>query len=694
MSLRRAVSAVLAVLAAGLLLAAVPGRPAGAEDPAPIPATVVNTEQPVRVSMQRLNPAILTDQDRIVVAGRIANVSLADVGDAVVRLRLSAEPLQSRQQIGRIDNGSWDGYAIGGAEFPLGDVLPVGAQRDFRIEVPRYSLPVSTPGVYVLSTEVVGSNGIEYTQLGIARTMLPYVPVGTEPVTSHIVWLWPLSAAPARDARGVLIDDGVPQDVSADGRLRRILDAGTPYAADVTWIADSELLQTVSAMERGYLVDVGGTVEPGTRGGSARAWLAGLRELGPRARFRVLPYADIDVEGLVRAGLTTDVVRGVASAAPLAEAILQRPVDGAIAWAPGGTYDTEAIEALAASGVRAVVLRDVSLPPAQGSITPSGSVDIPTASGTVRGILTDSGLRAALSLPQQGAPQILLARQQFLAELAVTAFESPTIPRTLVAGTSGPRWNPSPVLLRELLRIVRTTPWLSSKPLGTLLDEPPSQIPRTKAAGPMDRTLPIAYIEQIAALNTRIASVASVLAQPAAVTEPLTTTLLRAESSAWRFRLEDGQRIVGSVARALDDVERGISVISGDDVILSGDTGSVPVTVANDLDQTVTIGVRLVGEPRPRLESEALTGVDIEPGKRKSLVVPVRVIGGDPLRVRVEILGGDGVVLNSGGAVELRTTAYARAARWFTVGAAVLLGLMVIFDIWRRARRRGARASG
>jgi len=683
---------VLATVTAAILVGPVaPGAQATEEPDAPV-AVTINDDQPVRVSVKRMNPAVLSDQERIVVAGRIANVSLTEVNDAVVRLRLSTGPLQARQQIGRIATGSWDGYAVAGSDVYLGDVLPVGAQRDFRIEVPRYSLPVDAPGVYVLSVEVLGGNGVEYTRLGITRTLLPYVPVGAEPVTSRIVWLWPLSAAPARDARGVLLGDAVPEEISLGGRLRAILDTGAAYTREVTWIVDSELLQTVSAMERGYLVDLDGTVEPGTRTAAARAFLNTLRDL-PGAQFRTLPYADVDVEGLIRGGLTTDVVRAVASAPPLASTILQRRVDGVIAWAPGGDYDTKAIETLAATGVRAVVLRDVAMPPMDGSITPTGSVDIATASGTVRGVLTDSGLRTALSLPQQGEPQILLARQQFLAELTVMAFESPTIPRTLVAGSAGPRWNPSAALLRELLRLVRNIPWLTSIPLGTMLEEPPSRIQRTEAGDRPDRTLPPFYVDQLAALNARIAGVATVLPSPAAFTEPLTTTMLRAGSSAWRFRLYDGERLVDSVAQVVAEVEGGVSVVSGDDVILSGDTGSVPITVANDLDETVTVGVRLVGDPAPRLESDALTQVSIEPGKRESLVIPVRVIGGDPLRVSVEILDGSGGVLTTGGTVELRTTAYARAARWFTIGAAVLLGLMVVFDIWRRVRRRGERVA-
>jgi DUF971 family protein len=112
------------------------------------------------------------------------------------------------------------------------------------------------------------------------------------------------------------------------------------------------------------------------------------------------------------------------------------------------------------------------------------------------------------------------------------------------------------------------------------------------------------------------------------------------------------------------------------------------VTIANDLDQRVTVGLRLVGTPSARLVAETVTDIVIEPGKRASVVVPVRVVGSDAVQVSVQLLDGNDTQFGVSSAMQLKTTAYSRAARWFTVGAAVLLALMVLFDIYRRVRQR------
>ena len=128
-----------------------------------------------------------------------------------------------------------------------------------------------------------------------------------------------------------------------------------------------------------------------------------------------------------------------------------------------------------------------------------------------------------------------------------------------------------------------------------------------------------------------------------------------------------------------------------DNVVLSGDRGSVPVTVANDLDQPVRVGVAITAEPAARLDADALPAVQIEPGRRASLEVPVRVVGGDALTVRVQLTDPAGTPFGEPVALELRTTAYSRAALWVAVAAAAVLILLVIYDIVRRSRGRRAK---
>ena len=133
-------------------------------------------------------------------------------------------------------------------------------------------------------------------------------------------------------------------------------------------------------------------------------------------------------------------------------------------------------------------------------------------------------------------------------------------------------------------------------------------------------------------------------------------------------------------------------VVPRDAITLSGDRGLVPVTVANDFDQPVVIGVSLQGNPTARLDAAPVSGIRIEPGRKASLEVDVRIVGSEPLPVTVQLIDAEGRAYGDPVSVELRTTAYARAALWFAVAAAVILVLLVVFDIVRRARSRRSKA--
>ncbi len=689
--MRRSLALCAAALTLLGLASALGGVPATASLGA---APTADTPDPVRVTLTRLSPSILTEKGTLIIAGNVANASFTEFDDVMVQLRLSYGPLANRAQLGRVTAGnpSWDGDVVYGSTVNVAAVLGVGGRAPFRIELPASSLPVSSAGAYALGVEVVASDGTNYDRRGMARTLLPWMPTSQQLSPTRLAWVWPLADSPARDERGVLLSDITPEEISPGGRLRNLVEIGTKYSTDVTWIADPALLQTVKAMTEGYLVDIDGNVEPGTRSGQAKAWITSLNDAtaqGTQSSVWTLPYADVDAGGLHRNGLDRDLVRAITTANRTSSDALGHIPQGGLAWAPSGGFDPGTIEVLAGSGVQVVVMRDSALPASDSAITPSGSAELNTADGPLRAILLDTGLRESLSMRQQTSTQILLARQRFLAELAFVAMEAPDIPRTLIAGPSSPRWDSSGALLRDLLRVVHTTSWIDPVPLDEVLADAPSAIPRTTApyVG-KSLELPAYYFSRIKQAQDTLASLSTVLADPTSLTEPALATLLRAESMAWTFRINDGEALIDSVDSALNNTQNSIRVIGRNDVILSGDTGSIPVTIANDLDQQVTVGLRLLGTPSARLVAETVTDIVIEPGKRASVVVPVRVVGSDAVQVSVQLLDGNDTQFGVSSAMQLKTTAYSRAARWFTVGAAVLLALMVLFDIYRRVRQR------
>jgi hypothetical protein len=182
----------------------------------------------------------------------------------------------------------------------------------------------------------------------------------------------------------------------------------------------------------------------------------------------------------------------------------------------------------------------------------------------------------------------------------------------------------------------------------------------------------------------------------ARITDAYASALLRAESAAWRSDLSTGRALLDSISSQLREQTGLVRVLSEGTVTFSGDTGRVPVTIANDLDRDVTVGVELVASPSPRLESDPVQGIVIAPGKKVSVEIDARVIGGRSLPVRVQLLTPDGQAYGSPATIELASTAYARAASWVVIVAFVAIAVFVVVGIIRRIRRvrRGHTAPG
>ncbi|MEZ5117442.1 MAG: DUF6049 family protein [Candidatus Nanopelagicales bacterium] len=670
-----------AALLAPLLLAA-PGPAAAAEDD---PATVL------QVSVENLAPAVPTPDGTLVVSGRVSNTADVPVTEVEIRLRLSTIPLLGRAEIESVVDGAsnYDGLAVDGTRERISERLRPGGEASFRLEVPFTDLPLSATGVYVLGVEALGRYDGLFDRQGLTRTFLPWVPYPEQLDPSRLVTMWPIVDFPSRDAAGVLVTDRTPRELSPGGRLRTLVDVGAAAPGTVSWIVDPEVLQTAEEMSEGYQVLVAGTVEPGERADDAASWLTAVRGATGTLPVRVLPYADVDGTALRRAGLDRDLVRATTLAPPLAGRILDREVTGGLYWAPGGNVDKATLELLIAAGVDAVIISDTVMPPKETlPFTPSGTGTLNTGLGSMRAILTDSGLTAALSMPQRTRGQVLLARQAFLAQTAMVTLELPSTPRTVVAAPSSPRWNPNASLVREILATVENAPWITPTSLETLIAARPSEVRRARKGYGDGRKseLPPAFLARIADAQEELARFADVVDDPAGLTEPFSAALIRCESSAWRQEPRTGDDLLRRVEDELAaDIDR-VRVLSRGTVTFSGDRGVVPVTIANDLDRSVTVGLRLVGIPPLRLESEPVTDLTLAPGRKTSVEVDARVVGSGTVDVAVQLTTPQGQPYGAPVAMELRSTAYARAAGWVIAAAGVALVVIVVVGTVRRIR--------
>ena len=695
---RRAVlvGAVVSAITATFIGAIITGPQAAAADTAN-----------VAIFLDRLTPVVPQLDDTLRVSGRIVNLSSEQLENVSVQLRTSASPLTGRPEITQIfDVNSVPGdlepdrVLLESTKMEIDNALAPGAQESFTIKIPMRNLPFSQAGTYVLGIEalgqVVGVDSFAQRQ-GVMRTFLPWFPYSSTVTPIELVWLWPVADWPARSAGGVLLDNQTPQEISPGGRLDRIVDMGAAASSVVSWIVDSALLQTADVMTRGYRVLSGTSVVIGDRGGDAQAWLDALRIGSATSDVRVLPYADNDASAVRRAGMETDVVRTITMAPAYANSVLSKPVTSTIYWAPFGRIDRRTSDLLASSGVRTVVLAASALPlTGEAAPTSSGRATISTSFGSMQAVLVDDGLSATLALPQATRSDALLARQRFLAETAVIAVNLPTDStsssqpsRTVVAAPTDLRWNPSPVMLNALLRATSRAPWLNRHSLSDLLNESVSPAGRERGGyGERARSAELSaeYMDSVQRVQEQLSTFNAILEDPAPLTEQYANALLRAESAAWRTEPATGRLLVDSVRIGLTEQIAQVRVLSEGTITLSGDSGRVPVTIANDLDRAVTVGVQLRSTPSVRLESAPLSGIRIEPGRLASVELDARVIGSQELGVRVQLLTPDGDSFGEPARITIASTAYARAAAWVVAIAFLAIVIFVVVGVTRRIR--------
>ena len=717
-SIARGVTTASLLIAMAVCLTAVPGRatpaPAGVRvgATAHVPAVARTAVDPgeVAVALTSLTPVVPTPTDTLVIRGTVTNTTTETVRKVDVRLRLSPTPVRNRSELAAILAGDAGrtGVAVAGSRVSVAETVPPGAVLPFTISVPMsdLALPATTSEVVVLVVESSGdvdNDGQGPIQTGITRTFLPWFPVAAAVTPTPVVWLFPLTTAPSRVGDSVFLDDHLATEVGPKGRLTRLLDAAETAPSAVSWVIDPALLQSLEDMTDGYTVTaVGGASSPGSGAQAAGAWLERLRTLTGSAEVTASSYADPDVVALHRADLNVDIALAATTARDIPPRLLSVPVGGNLAWPAGKVADDGTLDVLRASGARVVVLSSTALPASPPvTYTPSGSVDLATGGSPLRAAVADAIVSDLVSAPNRTSEPAtvnpVVRRQAVLAEIAMTTLELPNTPRTLVIAPDT-RWSAiGGGATRALVTALAASPWSRPEKLSTLLATPASTVPRAHtdyADSAQGAELSRSYLAAVARARRALADLRSVAPDTASTsTSGYEESLTRTQSSAWRVDPARGSRLLATVRGQIDAQSSLVQVISRAPVTLPGDSGVIPVTVANNLDRPARVGLRLVGTPSTRFVSADIPPVTLAPGEKATLEVTARVIGTGPVTVDIALLTPEGQVFGSPTRTEVRSTAYARAAQWVVGGLFGVLVLLLFVNFVRRRRPLMAGAS-
>ena len=673
----------LAALAVLVALAATPVPAARAQDAAPTLEVVLTAISPAAGPRAPLDYRIA-----------VRNRGQGPVHDLLVRAQLG-QPVDTRSQLatllatpgGAVGTRPLDQFRPAVAEIAAGD----GQQLEPRQVPLPPGLGDQRAGVVLplaISVEATGEAGRVTASLTTFVVDLP-APV-RQPLRAAL--LVPLREPTHRNPAADFVDDDLAGLLAPTGSLGAVAEElARPDAPAATMVVDAMLVEDATAMVGGWRLRQGGkrtSVPPGDpRSRSADQFLQSLKKAASRNPPAAFPYGNADLPALVRAGGGARATRAMAKGRDLLANGLGTPPDAALAWPVDGAIDGAVLQTLEQNGGDVVVLDPRHLPAPATGVTQNATVDL-GGPEPQRALVGDAVLSGALVDPRAVSAPAEWA-QRILAETAVAWLERPY--------SSGPRgillappqsWRPSTAFFRSLVRGLGAAPWLRLQPASTLAVDVP-QGPQegvrrlaTVTAADVAAGLPRHYLDVVERTRSQLESFQRAVGNDFPAAGDFDRDLLVAESSDWRpaAARATGRGFIRAVTSGIRGVYRRIEV-GTTPVTLTARRGTIPVTVANESDQRVTVVLRLTS---PKVDLPAASeGFVLEPRRRTTQLLPVGTRATGTFPIRVEVLTPDLREPIASGEIRLISTAFNRVALAMTGGA---VGMLLLW--WRFGRRR------
>jgi hypothetical protein len=689
-------------------------------------ASRTDTTTPLQVSIAALTPATIPVRGPVTLAGTITNRSSDTWTSLNAYLLTSPNPIRSRAELARAAASDAD-TQVGvrrtkdGLYAQVGDLGP-GESRDYRLVVDREDLGISgRAGVYWVGVHVLGARdgGRDSIADGRARTFMPLLPTPGTPAasraTTRLALVVPVRQPVRRGGAGRLL--GLPtweRSLAPDGRLDRLMRLSARASQPITWVLDPAVLDAVQSVALGNpRLSVGGTGADGVpqpsgspssdASGSAspspspeaaaasvaaRAWLGEFRRQAPGHSVATVPYGDLDVAATLgddRLSLyqratalsaATAVTYGIPDASPVVD-----PVTGYLPEAALARVDASAT----------VLLAQRALPGRRGPVL-AGSSIAPGARSPV--VVTDA--RAGSGGPRPNSRYAALeVRQRLLSDAALHAISGRRTDPLVVTMPSD--WNPGDAWSRSRFFGGLSQPWLQMVDLPSVAattssgPEPPDGEAARLAYPTSEQAaeVPVTNLAASAKLVRTADVFAGVLRGDHTATDVLSKVAMLGSSVSARADPDLARTQTSGATGFVASQMAKVHVEGPPFVMMSGESGPIQVTLANDLDQPVTVGLSM-STPGSRLRISRIPLVTLGAGRRTSIRLEARSNDIGVHAVTLRVVDSRGRPLGSETRFSVRTS-HVSTVIWVIIGiGGALLLLAIVVRLYRRLRRRRA----
>ncbi|RZS37621.1 hypothetical protein EV193_105179 [Herbihabitans rhizosphaerae] len=691
------------------------------------PRSVQDAPSRLSITVEQLTPRVVTtDTPSITVVAKLTNNSERAIDDLDVRLERGA-PLTSESKLRDALTQTKPDQTERSRFLEAGSLRP-GASTTVTLAVSvngaDNTLKINRPGVYQLWVNVNGqpAGTKDAANLGYANLLLPVIsaPVnGSAPsppapkprVPAGVTMMWPLVDERPRIVqtvgdREVLADEGLTASLAPGGRLFSLVNAADLAIAknpalgqSLCFAVDPDLLATVAAMAKGYLVRVGdGPPAPGIGVAPATQWLDRVRRLTNGKCVLALPYADVDLDALSRAGAGHLQTQAMSAGTDRVREVLApvQPQPGLL-WPVGGTLEQRTVSDLSHHGPVSVVVDPAKLRRDTGRTPYLLRSGLPAGS---RALAYDQ-LTSSLLAGDNGTAQGLAASQN---GLAAVLFRAAWGGADSMLITPPRRWTATSADLEALLdgvSLLADQQYVAPKPVQRLMTDPTAGTAEGMEYGAQDSTSEVAgsITAEVMRVNAvqrdllgAMAKDAALQVEPHTLVTPLQFGLLRATSSAWRADPAGGHRAAEAVDGQVRELLGRVQVeVPGRPASLASRESRFSVTVRNSL--PVLVQVRIVVARTAGLSTKQPPDITVAAGHARTEWVDAEVLRSGRFAVTVSITTPGHTPFSQPKKLDLSSTEYGTITLAVTWTAGGLLVLLSGLRIFRRVRaNRAAKA--
>ena len=668
-----------------MTLGTVAGTVTGAE-----PATAADADDSgLRVTIGTLEPSVLAPGRDIAMAGTVTNDDDHPWAAVQAYLVIPASPFTTRDQI---DDATGDGGAYTGVRVvetgtfdELGDIAP-GQTVTFRVDVPYEQLGISgAEGVYPVGVQILATDdegNRSQTAVARATTFLPLIESTQQAVPTSIVW--PFLMPDHRAADGDYADPrSLLAAVGPGGRLRNLLDlaASTP-SSGATVVLDPALLVAADDLSNDRRLPSGVELSDEQKAGAA-AFLTDLLDFARSRSPWILDFDRPDVLALagqpdLRKSLQDAIEKVTASTLATYQLSGRR-----VAWPTRDGVTRGLLGELRGNGDRPVIVTPRALPDWErrlGSVvrydTPRGPVPL----------LVDDIDDSAIP----GEQSVITLRQRLLSEATLGVLERAPDPESRADAVVlvDPQWDPGADWATADLASAFAAPFVQPTNLDSVVTSPLAKydgtVPTTAKARPLSRTQLQAATEIIDKGRT----LSSIISSSEAFDEAVTRSAAEAVAVRWRLDRPTGLAIANARVRSTGAELSKISIEAPPSVTLSSSKGGFPLTIRNDTDEEIRIGVDL-DSSNPALAIPAVESVAVAAGERRTLTVQIDLGTQRATSLTAHLMTDGGENVGEATTFQVRSSSIGTVL-WVAMGAA---GVFVLIAFVRRFHRRRTGAS-